>query len=624
MNPVDELSGGVAALPLLPGLRTDAGAYGLPQAGISADDFSANVRTTGLVPVGGSRGGVLELRRDRDWFATELQAGRTYAIRQVGVGLSNPLLRLRSDRGRLLATNDDAEGSRNSLITWTADRSGRFFLEAGAWRDSLTGSYRVSVTDVTPSPVTPPPVTPPPMTPPPTGPVTNPPPLGFSSVEGYGELNVARALDLLTGVPLPRQAALGGVHWALDRIGAPSAWAAGINGAGITVAVVDTGVDHLHPDLQGTLWSNSREIAGNGLDDDANGYVDDALGWDFVDGDNDPMDAHGHGTHVAGLIAAQHNGQGGSGVAPGARIMPVRVLGASGTGSFSTVASGVRYAVANGARVINLSITGAIGTPDLAAAIVEASSLGALVVMAAGNEGAASPADPAAFAAIAGLAGLAVGAVDSSGLLAAFSNRAGPTPLDYLTAPGVGLISSLPGASFGSLTGTSMAAPLVAGAAALLLSQRPTLTALDLEGLLIASASRGSGQFNPTAAGPGPATAATAEPLPVPAPAPAPASAGNRADTLATAAPLAARDARPTPARPELERSTMEQPELEDDEDGEGDEPQPGRGATPWPEALLSGRSGRSEAGSDAFLMASLPLAIKKAAPKGGPVIAGW
>ena len=613
MNPVDELSGGVAALPLLPGLRTDAGAYGLPQAGISADDFSGNVRTTGLVPVGGSRGGVLELRRDRDWFATELQAGRTYAIRQVGVGLSNPLLRLRSDRGQLLASNNDAEGSRNSLITWTAGRGGRFFLEAGAWRDSLTGSYQVSVTDVTPSPVTPPPVTPPPVTPPPvtpppTAPATDPPPLGFSSVEGYGELNVARALDLLTGVPLPRQAALGGVHWALDRIGAPSAWAAGINGAGITVAVVDTGVDHLHPDLQGALWSNSREIAGNGLDDDANGYVDDALGWDFVDGDNDPMDAHGHGTHVAGLIAAQHNGLGGSGVAPGARIMPVRVLGASGTGSFSTVASGVRYAVANGARVINLSITGAIGTPDLAAAIVEASSLGALVVMAAGNEGAARPADPAAFAAIAGLAGLAVGAVDASGLLAAFSNRAGPTPLDYLSAPGVGLISSLPGASFGSLTGTSMAAPLVAGAAALLLSQRPTLTALDLEGLLIASASRGSGQFSPTAAGPGPATAATAEPLPVPAPAPA----------------LAARDARPAPGRSEPERSAMEQPELEDDQDGEDDEPQPSRAATHALQALLGDRSGLSDAGGDAWLVASLPLAIKKAAPKGGPVIAGW
>lgn len=571
-----------------------AQAYGLLQAqrlpqALAVDDYAANTGTTGRVAVGGSSTGVLEIRRDRDWFAVDLIANRTYALRETGLTLSDPLLRLRSASGALLATNDDAEGTLNSLIRYTPTASGRFYLEAGAFRDSLTGSYRVSVADVTPAP----PLDDFAAAPTTTGSVPvggsrmgtlevlgdhdwfsvavtagrtygfqlngtsladpalvlrdgagvqlaanddagsttrnslitytasatttlyldagafadgytgtytvvatdqtpPPPPVGFSSVDGYGEASVARALDLLTGQPLARQAPLGGVFWGLDRVGAPTAWAAGVTGAGVTVAVVDTGVDTLHTDLDASLWTNPGEIAGNGIDDDNNGFIDDSRGWDFVSNDNDPMDLNGHGTHVAGTIAAENNGSGQTGVAHGARIMPVRVLDAAGSGTYAAIARGVRYATANGARVINLSLGGGTGSPDLQSAIQDAAARGVVVVMAAGNDGAATVGYPAAYAAS---VGMAVGAVDLNGTMASFSNRAGSTPLDYVTAPGVNIYSTLLANTFGYLSGTSMATPHLAGLAALILSYRPTLSAAQVEALITASASHGSGVF---------------------------------------------------------------------------------------------------------------------------------
>jgi subtilisin family serine protease len=437
-----------------------------PRAAQQLDDFAANTTSQGLVsPGGSSSSGRLETAGDHDWFQVSVQAGRSYEFRLTGVSLTDPVLRLRDGTGAEIAVDNNSGGGTHSLIRHTAVSSGNLWLDAGAFGDRLTGSYSVAATDVTPA-------------------------QGFSSLDGYGSVNVARALELLTGQPLARQPALAGVLWGLDQVGAPTAWAAGITGAGITVAVVDTGVDYLHPELDQSIWSNAGEIAANGIDDDANGFIDDVRGWDFTDADNDPMDLHGHGTHVAGLIAAENNAIGQTGVAYGARILPVRVLDATGFGSFSTVALGVRYAIAAGARVINLSITGAFGTPDLAAAIFEAQALGVVVVMAAGNTGAPSPADPAAFAS---LAGLAVGALDNTGTLAGFSNRAGSAPINYVTAPGVGLLSTMPGNGSGIMSGTSMAAPHVAGVAALLLSVRPDLSAETVVMLITASASRGDG-----------------------------------------------------------------------------------------------------------------------------------
>ena len=159
--------------------------------------------------------------------------------------------------------------------------------------------------------------------------------------------------------PLPQVSYFGsGNDWNVNQVNAPEAWAAGYRGQGITVAVVDTGVDLDHPDLVHSLYVNPGEIPGNGLDDDQNGFVDDVSGYDFVDRDAVPDDTNGHGTHVAGTIAAAHNGIGANGIAPNAKILPIRVLGSNGSGSDSGVAAGIRYAAQMGAQIINLSLGG--------------------------------------------------------------------------------------------------------------------------------------------------------------------------------------------------------------------------------------------------------------------------
>ena len=435
------------------------------------DDFAAGIGTAGAVPVGGSRSGVLGQNGDHDWFRVEVQAGHTYAFRADGVTLADPTLSLRDGIGLQLAFNDDASAtSRNALISYTAPASGSVFLDVGAYANAGVGSYAVSATDLTPA-------APPAAT-------------GFSSLDGYGAVNAALALERLLGTPIARQPALGGASWSLDRLDAPSVWASGVTGAGITVAVVDTGVDMGHSDQDGAIWTNPGEVAGNGIDDDGNGYVDDVHGWDFVDADADPSDLNGHGTFVAGTIAAENNGSGTTGVAPGARIMPVRVLDETGSGSFAAMVNGIRYATASGARVINLSLGGSLGSPDLQAAIRSAEAAGVLVVMAAGNNGRPAPGFPAAYA---GQAGMAVGAIDAAGTLAGFSNRAGAVAIDYVTAPGVAVVSTIPGEQTATWSGTSMATAQVAGVAALLLSARAGLTPAQVKTLLVTTASHGGG-----------------------------------------------------------------------------------------------------------------------------------
>jgi subtilisin family serine protease len=143
--------------------------------------------------------------------------------------------------------------------------------------------------------------------------------------------------------------------WGLHRISAPAAWDRA-TGDGVVVAVIDTGSDPAHPDLAANLWQNPGEIAGNFLDDDGNGFVDDVRGWDFVNGDSDPSDGHGHGTHVAGTIAAvAGNGTGVAGVAWRAKVLPLKGLGDDGFGSSDHLAEAIVYAAENGARVVNMS-----------------------------------------------------------------------------------------------------------------------------------------------------------------------------------------------------------------------------------------------------------------------------
>ena len=275
----------------------------------------------------------------------------------------------------------------------------------------------------------------------------------------------------------------GSREWNVNAVNAPEAWAAGFSGEGVTIAVVDTGVDLDHPDLVDNLYVNAGEIQGNGIDDDGNGYVDDVHGYDFAGRDADPNDVGGHGTHVAGTIAAGLNGFGATGVAPDATILPVRVLGNNGSGSTSAVASGIRYAADQGADIINLSLGGGFSRA-IQSAIDYAQDLGSFIVAAAGNEGASTPGFPARFSSIYDNV-LSVGAHNSSGRIAGFSNDVGGSGAVQIDAPGVGVFSTYAGGRYGSLSGTSMASPNVAGVAALALSANPNLTPSQLRSLLV-------------------------------------------------------------------------------------------------------------------------------------------
>ncbi|HEY9618513.1 MAG TPA: S8 family serine peptidase [Microcoleaceae cyanobacterium] len=312
-------------------------------------------------------------------------------------------------------------------------------------------------------------------------------PEGYDPNYGYGLVNAAAAVAQALGqsTPFADVANLGGNSWDLDQINAPEVWAQGYTGQGVVVAVVDSGVDSTHPDLDANIWVNTREIAGNGLDDDGNGYIDDINGWDFVDNDNIVNDLDSHGTHVAGTIAAENNGTGMTGVAYNARIMPVRVLDADGNGNYSNVAAGIRYAADSGADIINLSLGGGSTNNQVLAAIDYAVQRGALIVIAAGNEGDSQPSFPAN---ITSPGVVAVGAVNRDDQLASFSNLAGSSPLNYVVGPGVSIYSTTPNNHYDSFNGTSMATPHIAGVAALLLSANPNLTPAQLVSLLTSTA----------------------------------------------------------------------------------------------------------------------------------------
>jgi serine protease len=267
-------------------------------------------------------------------------------------------------------------------------------------------------------------------------------------------------------------------QWALANnqtganIRALAAWDINTNASNITVAVIDTGIDYKHSDLAANMWRNSREIPNNGLDDDGNGYIDDVFGYDFANNDSDPMDDHGHGTHVAGIIGAvANNGRGIAGVAWNVRLMAVKFLSSNGTGTVADAVRAIDYAVQMGARIINASWGGAGYSSILAQAINRAENAGVLFVTAAGNNGTNNDQTPTYPASFPNTNILAVAASDRNDNLATFSNF-GPSTV-HLAAPGVGILSTLPNDGYASWSGTSMAAPHVSGAAALLWAMHP-------------------------------------------------------------------------------------------------------------------------------------------------------
>lgn len=251
-------------------------------------------------------------------------------------------------------------------------------------------------------------------------------------------------------------------------------------GKGTVVAVIDTGVDYTHKDLADNIWVNEGEIPGNGIDDDGNGYVDDVYGVDFVEGDSDPMDEHGHGTHVAGIIAMTPGNGGGVGVAYGAKIMCIRAGQANGSFASSDIAKAIKYAADNGADVINMSF-GGTGRSYLVESALQDAFPSCVLVAAAGNDGLPTNDAQAAgylFTEDVYPAGykyvLGVMATNNNQSLAYFSNwdfKEGSGCEYEMAAPGVGIYSTLPGNRYACWSGTSMATPNVAAAAAILRSK---------------------------------------------------------------------------------------------------------------------------------------------------------
>jgi len=266
-------------------------------------------------------------------------------------------------------------------------------------------------------------------------------------------------------------------------------------GEEIIVAVVDTGVDYNHEDLKDVMWVNSGEIAGNGIDDDNNGYIDDIHGINTLVRDSsgkatsEIMDRHSHGTHVSGTIGAkQNNGLGIAGVASNVKIMGIRTVPNSGDETDIDVAEAFLYAAKNGARIINCSFGKSHNEGGmLVKETIEhiGKEYGVLVVAAAGNSSQNIDKRLTYPASFESESLLVVASTTKSGRLSYFSNY-GLKNVD-IAAPGSSIYSTTPGSRYSSMSGTSMASPNTAGVAAEVLSHNPGLTPKELKDLLLSS-----------------------------------------------------------------------------------------------------------------------------------------
>jgi subtilisin family serine protease len=354
-------------------------------------------------------------------------------------------------------------------------------------------------------------------------------------------------------------------QWGLKQVGAAAAWAKGTGKATVLVGHADTGVDYTHPDLHKNIWINQAEIPAalrgkladadrdgrisfwdlnatankgkvadvnrngridggdllarwkadrtGGWADGVNGknnandrYVDDIIGWDFGNNDNNPMDAEGHGTHTAGVIAAEgNNRQGTSGVVWKASLVALKVFGngsAAGADN-NAIAAAIRYAADVGAKVTNNSYGaagGSVGDP-IYKAIQYANTKGLLLVFAAGNDSVDNDRSwQASYPASHKLPNIvSVAATDATRRLAYYTNYGRSTV--HLAAPGSGVYSTWRGGTYRSSSGTSMAAPYVTGTIALMLSQNGSLTAAQLKTRVLAAADQATGVLGTSASG---------------------------------------------------------------------------------------------------------------------------
>lgn len=285
--------------------------------------------------------------------------------------------------------------------------------------------------------------------------------------------------------------------WGIKKSDAARAWEVSQGSKDIRVAVIDTGADVNHEDLRGNIWTNpgetgldanGRDKATNGIDDDGNGFVDDVHGWNFVSNNPDLSDNHGHGTHIAGIIGAEAgNGKGIAGIAPQVSLMILKYYDpkVQGTDNLKNTVNSIRYAIKMKANIINYSGGGTEFSQEEHDAIEEARKQGILVVAAAGNERSNSD-NHKYFPADYGLSNIiSVTAIDPSTEVLASSNY-GTETVD-LAAPGQNILSTLPGNSYGYMTGTSQATAFVTGAAVLVMAKKNNLIPEEVKKYILAT-----------------------------------------------------------------------------------------------------------------------------------------
>jgi subtilisin family serine protease len=272
---------------------------------------------------------------------------------------------------------------------------------------------------------------------------------------------------------------LNGTLWGLNQISdadidAPEGWNVRSSAGAVIVAVIDTGIKTTHQDLAANMWRNSAEIAGNKIDDDANGFVDDVYGCDAYNNDGDPTDDNGHGSHCAGTIGGTgNNAIGVTGVAWGVKLMACKFLSATGSGADSDAVRCIDYARSKGAKILSNSWGGGGAGVSLQAAIERSRTAGLIFVAAAGNDGRNTDSSPSYPASIATDNIVSVAATTRTDTLASFSNYGSVTT--DLGAPGDGILSTVSSSdtAYATYSGTSMATPHVAGVLALLVAQFP-------------------------------------------------------------------------------------------------------------------------------------------------------
>ncbi len=288
-----------------------------------------------------------------------------------------------------------------------------------------------------------------------------------------------------TSTPIPDD-------WGQQITQAPAVWQKGIEGQGILVAVVDAGVDLTHPQLKNQIYVNPGEIPNNKIDDDKNGFIDDVSGWDFANQSANVLPMTDHGTHVSGIILAEHSSGPVFGMAQKAKLLPLNFMSSDGSGTMGDAISAINYAALMGAKVINASWGGSGCSTVLESKIADLDGKGILFVTAAGNDSqdiGSFPSYPASYNLP---SQITVGASSSHDYMAGFSNFS--TTLVHLVAPGMNILSSVPNytATDGTnqkntayMSGTSMATPFVTGAVALAWSYRPQATAAQIKAAIL-------------------------------------------------------------------------------------------------------------------------------------------